>query len=177
MLAPPSAARAVTAHGESVHWKGVRCALPAGWRREIQGDRLGLTPPEAREAKALSVVLLPDRPFSGDFTAAFEAYLKRRIAAGEKAAHPEEIQPFVTAQGLSALRGVVAVRAPSGKTAVRLYVGAPVGGRMKLLAVLARDPALLAKWTAAVAEILGSWTFDAVRPSPAPAPRPSPGLR
>jgi len=146
--------------------------IPDGWTRTNQPGSTILSP--SAEPKNMVVILLAERPFAGDFRAAFDHDVKgmngdlRTISAGE-------VKSIRTREGFDLLNTTYNLQAANGAKSLRYYQAANVQGRLEIVTYLAANTALFQKYTPTLVQFLSTLSYGGSPPAPAnPAPATPP---
>lgn len=134
--------------------------MPAGWKMREQGRLKLISPPENSGNRQLVILLLPSIQYEGEFVQSFENLLKSGITDEETVTQEGKTEKQTTKSGVDIYSKMMVVESKDGSArTVRLYLGAKVGKRMEIAAILTSDNALFTKYRKELEAFLTSWTF------------------
>jgi hypothetical protein len=134
--------------------------MPAGWKKREQGKLTLISPAENSGNRQLVILLLPSIQYEGEFVQSFENLLKSGITDEEKVTQEGKTEKQSAKNGVDIYSKMMVVEAKDGSVrTVRLYLGAKVGKRMEIAAILTGDNELFTKYRKELEAFLTSWTF------------------
>lgn len=163
LLLLPSAAAQVESHFHSTVFRS-----PKGWQTREQNGVLLVAPTDPQRNPEIAVMILPGADIRVSFTADFDQFVEKLLAAETVLSSEPVDQPQPLAYAVKSR--LVLLKTKSSDRAVRWFIGANPGGRFEMVLVVASSESVFSRYNSDLKFLFGSLNYVAAPAAPAKVP-------